>query len=153
DRSETGLPGHPPRDRGRPVPAGPHRVVQAGRLPDYPHARPVLGKEVGQAGAEAPRRCQGGVRHHGTEDQPPRPADWCRAELRRAMGSTKMTQATKHRYRPTEAKYKGRAEEMYVTYDLSQPTRGGRRAMYPKVHRVYIAGQVKDWHVGNFAKR
>ena len=39
--------------------------------------------------------------------------------------TTTMTQATKHRYRPTEAKYKGRAEEMFVTYDLSQETRGG----------------------------
>jgi hypothetical protein len=64
-----------------------------------------------------------------------------------------MTRTTKHRYRPTEAKYKGRAEEMYVTYDLSQQTRGGGQALYPKVQRVYVAGQVKDWHVGTFAKR
>jgi len=41
---------------------------------------------------------------------------------------------------------------MYVTYDLEQRTRGGR-AIYPKVKRVYIAGDVKDWDVGTFAKR
>jgi hypothetical protein len=64
-----------------------------------------------------------------------------------------MTRATRHPYRPTEAKYKGRAEEMYVTYDLSQQTRGGGRAVYPRVQRVYIAGQVNDWRVGTFAKR
>ncbi len=64
-----------------------------------------------------------------------------------------MTQSARHRYRPTEAKYKGRAAEMYVTYDLAQPTRGGGRASYPKVQRVYIAGQVKDWHVGTYRKR
>jgi hypothetical protein len=64
-----------------------------------------------------------------------------------------MNQAPKHHYRPTEAKYKGGAREMYVTYDLSQETRGGGRARYPKVQRVYIAGQVKDWHVGTFPKR
>ena len=56
-------------------------------------------------------------------------------------------------YRPTEAKYKGRAREMYVTYDLEQKTRGGGKATYPKVKRVYIAGDVKSWDVGTFAKR
>jgi len=64
-----------------------------------------------------------------------------------------MTQATKHSYRPTEAKYKGGAKEMFVTYDLAQQTRGGDQAIYPKAKRVYIAGQVKDSHVGTFAKR
>lgn len=64
-----------------------------------------------------------------------------------------MTQETKHRYRPTEAKFKGGAVEMYITYDLSQETRGGGQALYPKVQRVYIAGHVKDWQVGTFAKR
>lgn len=58
-----------------------------------------------------------------------------------------------HAYRPTEAKYKGGAEEMYVTYDVAQKTRGGGGALYPKVKRVYIAGRVKDWKVGDFAKR
>jgi hypothetical protein len=57
------------------------------------------------------------------------------------------------RYRPTEAKYKGGAEEMYVTYDLPQKTRGETMALYPKVKRVYIAGNVKEWQVGTFAKR
>src|SRR5205823_584331 len=64
-----------------------------------------------------------------------------------------MTQAARRRYRPTEAKYKGGAEEMYVTYDLSQQTRGGGQALYPKVKRVYISGAVQDWRVGDFAKR
>lgn len=56
-------------------------------------------------------------------------------------------------YRPTESKYKGGAHEMYVTYDLEQKTRGGGEALYPKVKRVYIAGDVKHWEVGNFKKR
>jgi hypothetical protein len=56
-------------------------------------------------------------------------------------------------YHPTESKYKGGAHEMYVTYDLEQNTRGGQSAMYPKVKRVYIAGDVKDWEVGTFKKR
>ena len=64
-----------------------------------------------------------------------------------------MTQAATHRYKTTESKYKGGAKEMYVTYDLWQATRGDSQARYPKVKRVYIAGQVKDWHVGIFAKR
>src|SRR5438034_2906090 len=64
-----------------------------------------------------------------------------------------MTTAAKQRYTPTEAKYKGGAEEMYVTYDLPQHTRGGGKALYPKVQRVYVAGKVKDWQLGTFAKR
>ena len=64
-----------------------------------------------------------------------------------------MTQTSQHHYRPTEAKYKGRAHEMHLTYDLPQQTRGGGQAWYPKVHRVYIAGQVKGWQVGTFQKR
>jgi hypothetical protein len=56
-------------------------------------------------------------------------------------------------YTPTEAKYKGGAEEMYVTYDLPQHTRGGGEAVYPKVKRVYVAGDVTGWQVGTFAKR
>jgi hypothetical protein len=46
-------------------------------------------------------------------------------------------------YRPTESGYKGGAEEMYVTYDLEQCTRGGDTALYPKVKRVYVPGDVK----------
>jgi len=42
---------------------------------------------------------------------------------------------------------------MYVTYDLEQPTRGESTALYPKVKRVYIAGDVKDWRVGTFTKK
>jgi hypothetical protein len=51
-------------------------------------------------------------------------------------------------YRPTESKYKGSAEEYYVTYDLGQKTRGGGSAFYPKVKRVYIAGKVTGWKAG-----
>jgi len=64
-----------------------------------------------------------------------------------------MTQVTAHHYKTTESKYKGGAKEMYITYDLWQATRGGHPALYPKVKRVYIAGHVKDWQVGTFAKR
>jgi hypothetical protein len=59
----------------------------------------------------------------------------------------------KSAYRPTESKYKGGAHEMFVTYDLEQKTRGGGSAMYPKVKRVYIAGDVKDWKAGTVLKR
>lgn len=64
-----------------------------------------------------------------------------------------MTAAIKPGYRPTEAKYKGGAHEMYVTYDLEQRTRGAKVAVYPKVKRVYIAGEVRDWKVGDFRKK
>ena len=58
-----------------------------------------------------------------------------------------------HKYRSTESKYKGGAQEMYVTYDLKQKTRSGDSKLYPKVKRVYIAGDVKDWKTGNIKKR
>jgi len=64
-----------------------------------------------------------------------------------------MAHTVQHRYKPTASKYKGGAEEMYITYDLAQATRGEGRALYPKVKRVYIAGKVKDWQVGAFTKR
>ncbi len=64
-----------------------------------------------------------------------------------------MKERNDHPYKPTESKYKGRAEEMYVTYDVRQETRGGKTAVYSKVKRVYIAGKVKDWRIGKFAKR
>jgi len=64
-----------------------------------------------------------------------------------------MAANTTHRYRATESKYKGGAHEMYVTYDLKQKTRGGEGKMYPKVKRVYIAGDVKDWKTGTVKKR
>jgi hypothetical protein len=56
-------------------------------------------------------------------------------------------------YRGTETKYKGGAKEMYVTYDLPQETRSGGTAMYPKVKRVYIAGDVTHWQLGDFTKK
>jgi hypothetical protein len=63
--------------------------------------------------------------------------------------------ATAHKtgYRPTESKYKGGAKEMYVTYELEQKTRSGGSAIYPKVKRVYIAGDVKDWTMGMVEKK
>ena len=65
-----------------------------------------------------------------------------------------MTTTTKQRsYRPTESEYKGGAHDMFVTYDLDERTRGGATATYPKVKRVYIAGEVKDWTVGTMQKR
>ena len=63
------------------------------------------------------------------------------------------TTTSKRNYRPTESKYKGGAHEMYVTYDLKQRTRGGGSATYPKVKRVYIAGDVTDWKTGTVRKR
>ncbi len=62
-------------------------------------------------------------------------------------------EAHRGRYRPTESKYKGGAQEMFVTYDLEQKTRGGDTASYPKVKRVYIAGDVKEWRTGTVKKR
>jgi hypothetical protein len=38
---------------------------------------------------------------------------------------------------------------MYVTYDLEQRTRGGGHTLYPKVKRVYIAGDLVDWQAGS----
>jgi hypothetical protein len=64
-----------------------------------------------------------------------------------------MTTARKAGYRPTESKYKGGAREMYVTYDLEQKTRGAGSATYPKVKRVYIAGDVTDWQEGQVRKK
>lgn len=56
-------------------------------------------------------------------------------------------------YQSTESKYKGGTKEMYVTYDLEQATRGEGTASYPKVKRVYIAGEVTGWDVGHFEKQ
>ena len=60
---------------------------------------------------------------------------------------------SERRYHPTESKYKGGAHEMYVTYDLEQKTRSDGSATYPKVKRVYIAGQVLDWKAGVVKKK
>ena len=63
-------------------------------------------------------------------------------------------ESSRGRYLPTESKYKGGAAEMYVTYDLNQKTRGGGHADYPKIKRVYIAGEVIDWQAdANLRKR
>jgi hypothetical protein len=63
------------------------------------------------------------------------------------------TMTEKRSYRPTESQYKGVADEMYITYDREQKTRSGNYVTYPKVKRIYIAGDVKDWKVGSFKKR
>ena len=60
---------------------------------------------------------------------------------------------TQRRYRSTESKYKGGAQEMYVTYDLQQNPRGAPSALYHKVRRVYIAGDVTNWRTGQVRKR
>lgn len=64
-----------------------------------------------------------------------------------------MATKSERSYRPTGSKYKGGAHEMYVTYDVKQKTRSGDQKLYPKVKRVYIAGEVKDWKTGNIRKR
>ena len=64
-----------------------------------------------------------------------------------------MAQNTGRHYRSTESQYKGGAHEMYVTYDLKQKTRANQSALYPKVKRVYIAGDVTDWKKGEVQKR
>jgi len=44
-----------------------------------------------------------------------------------------MTTATGERgYRPTESKYRGGAQEMYVTYDLEQKTAVGTKPYIPR---------------------
>ena len=63
-----------------------------------------------------------------------------------------MVTKTNQGYRSTESKYKGGAHEMYITYDLKQRTRSGDARLYPKVKRVYIAGDVKDWKTGTMKK-
>jgi len=55
------------------------------------------------------------------------------------------------RYRSTESKYRRAAEDMFVVYDLKQRMRSGAGALYPKVKRVHIAGDVEK--VTNGLKR
>jgi hypothetical protein len=64
-----------------------------------------------------------------------------------------MNAAHSHKYRPTESKYKGGANEMYLTYDVARKTRSGASAPIPKVKRVYIAGEVEGWALGDFRKK
>ncbi|MEO8458743.1 MAG: hypothetical protein ABI559_13145 [Chloroflexota bacterium] len=42
---------------------------------------------------------------------------------------------------------------MYVTYDLPQKTPSGKHAIFPKVKRIHIAGEVQHWDVGDFEMR
>ena len=57
------------------------------------------------------------------------------------------------RYRSTESKYRRAAEDMFVVYDLKQRTRSGASALYPKVKRVHIAGDVEKVTNGLTRKR
>ena len=58
-----------------------------------------------------------------------------------------------HHSKPAEAKPKGGgADEMYVTYDIEQKA-GGDTTLSPKVKRVYIAGVVEGWKLGDFKKQ
>ena len=61
--------------------------------------------------------------------------------------------AQANRYRSTASKYKGGAREMYVTYEVKRGTRSGSSTYFPKVKRIYIAGEVKNWRTGNVKKR
>jgi hypothetical protein len=63
------------------------------------------------------------------------------------------TAATNRRYRSTESKYKGGAQEMYVTYDLEQKTRGGQSDLYYKVKWAYIAREGRGWRAGLVRKK
>lgn len=63
------------------------------------------------------------------------------------------TTSAENRYHSTESKYKGSADEMYITYDIEQKTRGKESAQYPKVQRIYIAGKVKRWKTGKLTNR
>ena len=58
-----------------------------------------------------------------------------------------------NRYRSTTSKYKGGAQEMYVTYDIRRETRSGSQTFFPKVKRVYIAGDIKNVKTGDVKKR
>jgi hypothetical protein len=42
---------------------------------------------------------------------------------------------------------------MYVTYDIKRATRSGSQTSFPKVKRVYIAGDVKNVKTGDVKKR
>ncbi len=59
----------------------------------------------------------------------------------------------KHNYNSIESEYKTRSRNMFITYDLEQRTRNGNTAIYPKIKRVYIAGNIKDWKVGRMHKK
>jgi hypothetical protein len=65
-----------------------------------------------------------------------------------------MTTTQKHYYHhhSTESKYKGGAHDKFVIYDLEQRTRGDNMAIYPKVRRVFISGNIKKWELGHFRK-
>jgi len=58
------------------------------------------------------------------------------------------------RPRSTGSKYKGGAHhDMFVVYDLKPRTRTGTSALYPKVKRVHIAGNVEKVTKGRMRKR
>ncbi len=64
-----------------------------------------------------------------------------------------MAQSNPDRYHSTTSKYKGGAQEMYVTYDIKRETRSGSQTYFPKVKRVYISGDIKNVKTGEVKKR
>jgi hypothetical protein len=66
------------------------------------------------------------------------------ADYRETWGTRVVSTSSPRRYRSAESKYKGGARDIFVTYDLAQRTRGGAITLYPKIKRVYIAGDVKE---------
>ncbi len=64
-----------------------------------------------------------------------------------------MAQSNPIHYRSTTSKYKGGAQEMYVTYDIRRKTRSGSQTYFPKVKRVYISGDIKNVKTGEVQTR
>jgi hypothetical protein len=46
-----------------------------------------------------------------------------------------------------------KSEELFITYDVHQKTTNGHNAVFPRVKRVSIAGQVQNWDVGTIEMR
>lgn len=53
----------------------------------------------------------------------------------------------------TDRRNKSGADAMFITYDIKQRTTNGEQTICPKVKRVHIAGDVQNWHVGDFEMR
>jgi hypothetical protein len=59
----------------------------------------------------------------------------------------------KRRWHGPPARYKGRALELLLTYDLEERTRSGSTAFYPKVKKTYIVGKLRLWSAGVVRKK
>lgn len=64
----------------------------------------------------------------------------------------KLTPSTQTKYEAAGSKYKSGGNEKYVTYDLQQKTAQGY-AVFLKVKRIQIAGEVQHWEIGDFEMR